>query len=49
MGEYLLEMEKNKGGNPNLTTGSPETPVEKPPTYSEIGVTKKEAAEAQVL
>jgi hypothetical protein len=47
MGEYLKDMEKNKGGNPNLTP--PAEGVVSPATYEEIGITYNEASEAQTL
>jgi len=49
MGEYLMEMEKNKGGNPNLLTPHSGVGVEKTSTYEEIGISYNEASEAQTL
>jgi len=47
LGEMLKETERAKGGNPNLPTGTPGEPVE--PTLSDLGLTKRESSEAQVL
>jgi hypothetical protein len=47
MGEYLRDMEKNKGAamkRPTTEGGRSE-----PTTYEEIGITYKEASEAQTL
>lgn len=39
----------NKGGNPNLPTGSKKEPVEKPPTLAEVGIDKKLSSRAQKM
>lgn len=49
MGEYLLDMEKNKGGYSSLYAGTTEEPASMPATYKELGIDKKEASEAQIL
>jgi len=45
IGEFLREMEKNKGGDPVSMAYR----VEEPPTLAEIGVTKNLSSEAQTL
>ena len=47
MGEMLKKTERARGGNPNLPTGNKVLPVE--PTLSELGLTKRESAEAKIL
>ncbi len=47
MGEMLSQTERAKGGNPNLPTSNKALPVE--PTLSELGLTKRESSEAQML
>jgi N6-adenosine-specific RNA methylase IME4 len=50
LGEFLKEMEKNKGGNPNLQlVENDDQLVNLPPTLKEIGISKDLSAEAQVL
>ena len=53
MGEYLREMDKNKGragmGRPKLGGISEEPPKDSAPTYEEIGISNKEGSEAQTL
>ena len=40
-------MEKNKGGRPAEKTRSQEEQVSDNPAYNELGINRKEAAEAQ--
>ena len=47
MGEMLAQTERAKGGNPNLPTSNIVLPVA--PTLSDLGLTKRESAEAQML
>jgi hypothetical protein len=47
MGEMLKETERAKGGNPNLPTHTHREQVE--PTLKELGLTRKEASNAQML
>ncbi len=47
MGKFLKTMEKNVGGRPK--TGSPKEPVLVSPTYTDLGIGKKEASQAQAL
>lgn len=42
-GKMLIELPKNKGGNPQLLTGA--EAVEKPLTYRELGITDRRASE----
>lgn len=46
MGEMLLVTERAKGGNPNLTCNRREQVA---PTLPELGISRKESAEAQML
>jgi hypothetical protein len=48
MGEYLKDMEKNKGGRPIEKTCTTEGQVSEPATYEEIGITRNEASSAMV-
>jgi hypothetical protein len=45
MGEYLKDMEKNKGGRPIEKTCTTEGQVSEPATYEEIGITRNEASD----
>lgn len=51
MGEMLQATERAKGGQPYqaASTGNVLSPVEEAPTLAELGVTKRESSEAQLL
>jgi hypothetical protein len=48
LGEILIPMEKNKGGNPDLQPINHDDRLS-PPTYTELGITLNLASEAQAL
>lgn len=48
LGENLSNMEKNKGGNPDLLTGSKKEPVRNK-KLSDLGISKKESYNSQLL
>jgi len=49
LGEFLRDMEKNKGGNPDLQPINREDRLDEPPTYKELGITLNLASESQRL
>jgi hypothetical protein len=48
MGEFLKETPKNEGGRPTKTCSTWEQ-VFDPPSYTDLGIDRKEAADAQAL
>ena len=49
LGEILTEMEKNKGGNPELQPVDHNNQLEKPVTLKEIGISKDLSSESQAI